>query len=253
MNVAEEIFEEYVLMRENGLDATTALNKLRPFIDPLSKANKKILAQSLRTWEDNRQAKPVEPERVPGIKPLGKSDNQQQVKADWITCSNCGEKSRSDAVFCWSCGQLLENVVSRFATKHFTDSLGHAHSDYFGPDSVLVMRILDTQHEFEVRPQVADNEIYIGRVSENATMTPDIDLTEIGAEQMGVSRLHMSMKWVAEDQAIQIYDLGSVNGTLVNGQKLHPREVRVLRDGDEIQLGRLRIRMDFHHPGDEVR
>jgi pSer/pThr/pTyr-binding forkhead associated (FHA) protein len=37
-------------------------------------------------------------------------------------------------------------------------------------------------------------------------------------------------------------DMDSTNGTLVNGQKLAPRQPHPLHDGDTIQLGKLILR-----------
>jgi pSer/pThr/pTyr-binding forkhead associated (FHA) protein len=68
-------------------------------------------------------------------------------------------------------------------------------------------------------------------------MVPDIDLTPYGADDKGVSRLHASLH--RQEETLVLSDLGSVNHTFINGQRLHAHEVRVLRDGDEIRLGRL--------------
>jgi predicted component of type VI protein secretion system len=53
-----------------------------------------------------------------------------------------------------------------------------------------------------------------------------------------ISRAHVAIGW--DGQAFFMQDLGSTNGTRVNGR----REARVaLADGDELQLGRLRLRI----------
>ena len=41
------------------------------------------------------------------------------------------------------------------------------------------------------------------------------------------------------DGLLNLIDLGSVNGTYLNGQRLIPNQPRVLRDGDEIKFGKL--------------
>jgi pSer/pThr/pTyr-binding forkhead associated (FHA) protein len=43
-------------------------------------------------------------------------------------------------------------------------------------------------------------------------------------------------------------DRASANGTFVNGQRLHRNEVRVLRNGDDIRLGRLVLSAKFYTP-----
>ena len=89
------------------------------------------------------------------------------------------------------------------------------------------------------------NEILIGRSSQKTGTIPDVDLSPYNAAESGVSRQHARLKF--QDNTISIVDLGSVNHTYINGQRLHAHEVRVLRDGDEIRLGRLTMRVTFQH------
>lgn len=62
----------------------------------------------------------------------------------------------------------------------------------------------------------------------------DADLT---VDDPAVSRFHAAIERVGA--AWSIRDLGSTNGTLINGKRLAGE--RVLRDGDEILLGRTRL------------
>jgi pSer/pThr/pTyr-binding forkhead associated (FHA) protein len=40
-------------------------------------------------------------------------------------------------------------------------------------------------------------------------------------------------------------DLNSSNKTYINGQRVHPHEVRALRDGDELRLGKIIFTVAF--------
>jgi pSer/pThr/pTyr-binding forkhead associated (FHA) protein len=53
-----------------------------------------------------------------------------------------------------------------------------------------------------------------------------------------VSRSHAGIEW--NGMGFTLRDLGSINGTYVNGQRL-AEGARVLRDGDEIEIGRCRL------------
>ena len=56
--------------------------------------------------------------------------------------------------------------------------------------------------------------------------------------ELTLSRSHAAFGWDGERFFVE--DLGSTNGTFVNGE----RSARVrLRDGDEVQIGRLRLRV----------
>lgn len=56
--------------------------------------------------------------------------------------------------------------------------------------------------------------------------------------ELTISRSHAAFGW--DGDAFFVEDLGSTNGTLVNGER-HARAS--LRDGDEVQIGRLRLRV----------
>ena len=59
-----------------------------------------------------------------------------------------------------------------------------------------------------------------------------------------VSRQHCLM--VVTDDVVSIRDLGSANGTLVNGMRV--RGVQVLKDGDRIQLGPVGLQVRLPQP-----
>lgn len=282
MAVITEIFAEYVNMRTNGLSVNETLIHLRPFIDGLPKTKKQELGGYVRAWEKTtgatiKQTQPapaVGADHVPGNRPI-KEDASSAVdntetqptprlkslakdpsiseKAVWITCANCERKNRLDTVFCYSCGHMLEQVQGKYGTRQFAEASTEMFDPlYFSKDSLLVMRIRDLDFDYELRPQVKEHELVVGRITVNSAMAPDVDLSACNAERLGVSRLHMALRYEKATNAIHIYDLGSANGTFVNGQKLHPKEMRILRDGDEVRLGRLVTRMIYQHPGEEI-
>jgi pSer/pThr/pTyr-binding forkhead associated (FHA) protein len=64
---------------------------------------------------------------------------------------------------------------------------------------------------------------------------PEIDLDQHGGQEAGVGRMHAQM--FVESSQLLLEDLDSVNGTVVNRQKLAPRKPHPIKDGDEIRLG----------------
>jgi pSer/pThr/pTyr-binding forkhead associated (FHA) protein len=71
----------------------------------------------------------------------------------------------------------------------------------------------------------------------------DVDLSEFKAQEMGVSRNHARLN-ARQDPPVLI-DLGSSNGTFVNGQQLKPEQPQTLDSGDEVRLGRLVTRIYY--------
>lgn len=83
--------------------------------------------------------------------------------------------------------------------------------------------------------------IILGRSDSNKNIIPDIDLNPFDGQRRGVSRKHARL--IMRDNRVTIEDLGSANGTYVNGQHINVlRPVRV-RDGDHIKLGSLALQV----------
>jgi pSer/pThr/pTyr-binding forkhead associated (FHA) protein len=95
----------------------------------------------------------------------------------------------------------------------------------------------------QILPLAERNEFSLGRVAEGQPIMPDIDLTPYKAYENGVSRLHALLKLV--NNHVLILDLGSSNGTYVNGNRLVPSVERPLNHGDMIHLGKLKIQILF--------
>jgi hypothetical protein len=256
MAVVDELFQEYVIMRRKGLIKTEVLTALSHYYRMMSKVHQQGFVDTVQAWEQNQ----TNPKQTLGRQPVtdsppaaGAADEPVTTDgADWIACTNCGKRNRINSVFCYDCGYALDFRHS-IDTQRFTDKLGTS-VEYFGEDSLLVLKteVNNTEHEYEVKPQAFRKGVVIGRSAIRSAITPDIDLREIEAIHAGVSRLHLTIRYDESDNVLKVYDLGSTNGTFINARKLHPREVRVLRNGDDIKLGRLIMNSVFFHPGDEI-
>ena len=93
----------------------------------------------------------------------------------------------------------------------------------------------------KILPLASRNEFTLGRLSEGQPIMPDIDLTPYQAYASGVSRLHAVVK--REDTRVAVMDLGSSNGTYVNGRRLNPHTEEALSHGDIVALGKLKIQI----------
>lgn len=70
-----------------------------------------------------------------------------------------------------------------------------------------------------------------------------LDLSPYGAYQGGVSRRHARI--VLHEGGLYIEDIGSTNGTRINGFQLTPNRKYRLREGDEIEFARVRASIKF--------
>lgn len=250
MTAIDELFSEYVRMRRHGLDAHEALRALRHYIEPLSQEEREELARHLRGWENNLIAPEAKlTNDVPDTSPLPEEAKHGEI---WIQCPNCHRKNRAKDVFCYSCGRLLDESELH-DTRTFKNATDELYDDeYFGKDSLLILTTQREKTRFELRPQLQRTDFVLGRSSEEQTVSPDVDLVALQAAELGVSRLHLSISYDETLELIQIHDLGSANGTMVNSQKIHPSEQRILRHGDELSLGRLVLKVHYQHPGEEI-
>jgi len=254
MDAIEDIFAEYRRMREHGLSANEALRALRSYVEPLSHSRREDLARQLRAWEQGGEETVEAREETLAVPPEEIAELRNRTTTEiWVECEHCGRKNRKGEIFCFACGQLL-NTQESSSTRHFASATQELFSaEYFGGDSVLLLTVPDhPQGQFELRPQLRQNEMVMGRSTKNVSVRPEIDLATVGGAELGVSRLHAVLSYEATGEMIHIYDLGSANGTYINGRRLHPTERRVLRDGDELRLGRLMLRAQFRHPGEEI-
>jgi len=87
------------------------------------------------------------------------------------------------------------------------------------------------------------NELVLGRsVHGSPPGQPRLDLAPYGGLEAGVSRLHALIR---RAKHMQIVDLGSTNGTWLNGTRLAPYVAKTLRAGDRIRLARLWVTVYF--------
>jgi hypothetical protein len=151
------------------------------------------------------------------------------------------------AMFCAECGaQLLGRdtlTTQNISTQQFEQPIdGVSRDDMYQPfdgsDAWGSLHLLDTG---QVLPLSTRNEFTMGRVSEGQPIMPDIDLSPYQAYAAGVSRLHAVIK--RDGTRVIFIDLGSANGTYVNGKRLVPNVEQVLNHGDVIALGKLKLQV----------
>ncbi len=154
-------------------------------------------------------------------------------------CPHCDYQNREGSLFCDDCGRSLTEMptlptrqielpVDEFSAR---STWGTSRLD---KDAVIVMYIRDAAEPIKFEPTTRT---VFGRVDSTSPARPDIDLTPYGALENGVSRIHAAI--CRNDDTLTIIDMGSANGTHLNGQRLVRDQPRVLRDGDEIRLGKL--------------
>jgi serine/threonine protein kinase len=124
-------------------------------------------------------------------------------------CPSCGRSNRQSARFCVACGYS------------------------WAPIGPAVLRVVEPVRAAWEMP-ISRNPMLLGRASEAESYRPDFDMTFYDDGDY-VSRRHAR---ITKGRAgYFVTDLGSSNGTTVNGQPLIPHRARMLRNGDRIKVG----------------
>ncbi len=183
-------------------------------------------------------------------------------------CPNCGWVNRIGALICERCSTSLigpfpsttasltssqDDPCPPVGTAIFDDSpppsieqesavvsAVQAVNDLFDDNMLLRLEVMDSPDELVVDPR---RETVIGRRDPATGIAPDIDLTAFSGYKLGVSRKHAVLR--VRSRRLEIVDLGSSNGTIVNGVRILSHEPQPLHDGDQLSIGKLTIRVHF--------
>lgn len=161
-------------------------------------------------------------------------------------CTNCAHKEPRGALFCPECGaQMFENPPAPTSTgiAEAVDAPGQTPLRGRLQDEALSIR-LRLVESGEVLPLGPRDEFTIGRITEGQTLIPDVDLNPFDAYNLGVSRLHASIR--QSEGNFFISDLGSSNSTRVNNQVITPYTSQQIFHKDLLQLGHLKIQVLIH-------
>jgi FHA domain-containing protein len=185
-------------------------------------------------------------------------------------CPTCGHRNRPGILICDNCGtNLMTGSKSAVGTRDLVHekeelkaespgeklldtsqfrAIESAGGATFSEDMVLRIEIEGGTTPMMVYPK---NEIIMGRRDPNTGGMPDVDLTSYAGYRMGVSRRHAAIR--LQDKELNVSDLGSSNGTFLNGTRLTAHRPYQVRDGDEIRLGQMVLHVYFQSSKDKNR
>jgi pSer/pThr/pTyr-binding forkhead associated (FHA) protein len=167
-----------------------------------------------------------------------------------ILCPNCHNKELPGAYFCSECGtqlMALEFMNTRMINKPPEGGLG---SDS-GSNAFPTRKVTQKQKDPSISLHLVESgkvihlsdkkDFTLGRAVEGQSILPDVDLSAFEAFSLGVSRMHVSLRIMNGD--VYVMDLGSSNGTKINGQKIVSHVEYSISHGDLVTLGRLKVQM----------
>ncbi len=142
-----------------------------------------------------------------------------------MKCSECNMENIEGAIFCEECGAKLEAAV---------------HDEASAAGSERAGLVLAATNGSKV-PLPSKDEVVVGREDPISEVFPDLDLTDYGAADSGVSRKHAVIRRSGPDCTIE--DMGSTNGTYINKKRIQPHAPQAIKPGDEVRFGKLAFQL----------
>ncbi len=174
-------------------------------------------------------------------------------------CPNCGHENRAGEILCTNCSQPLVEGVSTSTKKiseeeqaEVSQKLGEKvlnqdnDNDVFPASATLRLEIVGSPMPIKVKFTKAN--LTLGRRDPATGTLPDIDLAPFAGYRMGVSRRHSEIRR-NDDGYLELLDLGSSNGTFLNGQRLPPHTPYRVQNRDKMALGQIVMEVIYQIDG----
>ncbi len=155
-----------------------------------------------------------------------------------IKCSVCMFENPEGAIACMTCGQPLDQnntLTTRSLLTETSSAVVHDHTSHIGklPQKGIALYIGEAKEPLII---VVRDRLTLGR-RKDVSVSDLVDLTPYDAYRKGVSRNHAVLTY--KEERLYIHDVGSVNGTWLNGQRLKPYELYAVQTGTPVSLGQL--------------
>jgi pSer/pThr/pTyr-binding forkhead associated (FHA) protein len=146
-----------------------------------------------------------------------------------VFCTNCGHPNRDDARFCARCGHPLQDDSTLSLTP--VESEDEAQEEFPFPHDELEpgQGLLLVK-----RGPNAGSTFLLGRDATTVGRSPESD---VFLDDVTVSRKHALLER-REDGSFFVRDVGSLNGTYVNGEQVDETK---LASSDEVQIGMFKL------------
>ena len=162
-------------------------------------------------------------------------------------CPVCKNRNELDAIVCRHCGAALEDPFMDPGAKTKTTDMPALVPESIRDWSIDQAAVPDSgiavYFEGVFDPAYIDSrgEFVIGRRVGTTSQVSEVlfDLSQSGGYGLGISRRHAVIR--RTEHGYEVLDLGSVNGTWLNDERLVPHKSYPLASGSHLRLGSMRL------------
>ena len=158
-------------------------------------------------------------------------------------CSQCGSQNPDSAKFCSQCGSPLAAQSSDAVPQDNTSTITFGAPSKADADERTSLNAADAA-AVDALPAGSALLVVQRGPGAGSRYLLDTDLSTVGRhpesdiflDDITVSRRHVEFR--RQDSAFRLHDVGSLNGTYLNGDRVDDAE---LQNGDEVRIGKFRL------------
>jgi hypothetical protein len=162
-------------------------------------------------------------------------------------CPVCKNKNELEAIVCGHCGAALGDPFMDPGAKTKTSDMPalvpESSRDWSVDEAAVPEGGIAVYFEGIFKPAYIDSkaELVIGRRAGTTTEISEdlLDLAPSGGYHLGLSRRHAVIR--RTERGYEVLDLGSVNGTWLNDERLVPHKSYPFASGSHLRLGSMRL------------
>jgi len=165
-------------------------------------------------------------------------------------CPICRTENEATAPDCQNCGAWLDGFSTEVVAIPDTANAPIPEVESFIDTSMIPEEGIGILVAGAPKPYYLHiyKELIVGRPTD-ATLEAVLDLSELEAYAMGVSKRHAKIRRTAT--GFEVMDLNSRNGTWLNAGRLIPNKPYPFASGSQLRMGKMRLLLVYHTPSEK--
>jgi hypothetical protein len=196
----------------------------------------------------------VAPQSLGSYSPGGTQGAGHMAGSGSVSCPVCGAAALPGEAFCDNCGAALLSGAGYSGEPQAAPApapqiaplpeYSNAPLGTYAPPAQKTAYLVVTSPAPPATLSIPErSELIVGRSDPQSNSYPDVDLGPYGGLDLGVSRRHMRL--FRNGDQFYVEDLNSVNGVLVNGQRIASLHLHPLISGDRLSLGKMALTFEL--------